>query len=426
MAEQSDKAAAALSGEGCVLDALSTSLIRIERDNLVERPWGGTWLNQYKAIPASADDTRWGEAFEIAAFDDDDEARRFPSQIVFDDGSRVDLPALLRRQGRAILGEAFIDRYGPCFPLLPKTLDVKELLSVQGHPAGHTEVYIVIRAEPGATLRLGFSRDIDPHQIEDALQRGLDNQQELLRLVDAQVQPAAIQRVVAPWFADRDSGTRSLADWANRSFPGAGNAAMSILDDLKRLYWQMLDSMNAIEVSAGQVIHNATPDRLVSGDSVPSAEVHALGNPEGLEVLALEIRRPGPTFRAWDNVRFPQRQVDVAAAIRALNLRATTADEFLADKRPTPGREGALVSVDSDYFRVEHLLPEAGRPVAQPSAEPHSLHCIHGDVGIFADDGRAIGTLTKGESALVPARVGAYRVESSSAAEVVRVTLPES
>ena len=45
------------------------------------------------------------------------------------------------------------------------------------------------------------------------------------------------------------------------------------------------------------------------------AEVHALGNPEGREILALEIRRPGPTFRAWDNVRFPVRDVDVDAAL---------------------------------------------------------------------------------------------------------------
>jgi mannose-6-phosphate isomerase class I len=417
---------AALRGEAGVLDVLSSSLIPVERDNLVERPWGGNRLRQYKAIPPGEPDTRWGEAFEIAAFDDDDEARRFPSRVVFDDGSRVDLPALLRQQGRALLGDAFVDRYGPCFPLLPKTLNIKELLSVQGHPAGHTEVYIIIDAEPGASLRLGFNRDIDPHQTEAALLRGLTQQHELLGLVDADIEPAAIQRIVAPWFADRESGTTSLADRAAGSFRSAGDAAISILDDLKRLYWQMLDSMNAIEVRAGQVIHNATPDRLVSGDKVASAEVHALGNPEGLEVLALEIRRPGPTFRAWDNVRFPKREVDVAQAIRALNLSATSADDFLVDKRPIPGRQGAFVSIDSEYFRVEHLLPGPGRAVSQAAAEAHSLHCIDGSVRFFADDGRPIGTLAKGESALVPARVGGYRAESSAAAEVVRVTLPES
>lgn len=414
-----------MSGDSGVLDALASGLIRIDRDNLVERPWGGNWLRQYKAIPASDGDTRWGESFEIAAFDDDDEARRFPSRIVFDDGSRAELPALLKKHGRALLGDAFVDRYGLCFPLLPKTLDVKELLSVQGHPAGHTEVYIIIDAEPGASLRLGFNRDIDPHQIEAALLHGLAQQQRLLHLVAAEVESTAIHGVVAPWFADRDLGTKALADWAASHFPGAGDAAMSILEDLKRLYWQMLDSMNAIEVRAGQVIHNATPDRLVSG-RVPSAEVHALGNPEGLEILALEVRRPGPTFRAWDNVRFPKREVDVAAAIRALNLSATAGDEFLTDKRAIPGRDGAFVSIDSEYFRVEHLLPEAGRPVAQPGAGPHSLHCIDGAVSFFAEDGRAIGTLEKGESALVAGRAGAYRADSSTRAEVVRVALPES
>jgi hypothetical protein len=208
--------------------------------------------------------------------------------------------------------------------------------------------------------------------------------------------------------------------------PKARALAMTLLDDLKDLYWQILDSMNAIQVRPGQVIYNATPARLLAATGgVPSAEVHALGNPEGRQILALEIRRPGPTFRAWDNIRFPMREVDVDAAIAALNLRATQPEEFLCALSPVPGRDGAFVSVDCEYFRVEHLQPASGRSVPVPAAGPHALHCLAGAIGVIAFDGRGIGKLRGGESALVPAGIGAYRVESEAPAAVVRVTLPD-
>ena len=165
---------------------------------------------------------------------------------------------------------------------------------------------------------------------------------------------------------------------------------------------------------------------LAANGEAASAEVHALGNPEGLEILALEIRRPGPTFRAWDNVRFPQREVDVAAAIEALNLRATRPEEFISKREPIPGREGAFVSVDCEYFRVEHLTPDSACAIDVPASAPHSLHCLAGGIEILTEDGRVIGRLERGESALVPVSVGAYRVEAGSPADVVRVSLPEN
>ena len=39
-------------------------------------------------------------------------------------------------------------------------------------------------------------------------------------------------------------------------------------------------------------------------------------------------------------------------------------------------------------------------------------------------DGRELGTLERGESAVVPAGVGAYRIEANAPADVVRVVLP--
>jgi len=412
-----------------VLADLGTRLLRPDPTNFVARPWGGDAMLPFKQVEADPGraDARWGEAFEIAAFNDDLESRLFPSRLRFDDGSSLELASLLEAHGDALLGEAFVARFGARFPLLPKTLSVKELLSVQGHPPGNTEVYIIIDAEPGATLRLGFREDIDQDALVRVLQKGLKLQSDVLGLLGPGADAVALQNILAPWLADRNAGTAALASWvAAVTDGGAGEpSALGPLAELKTIYWQMLDSMNAIEVSPGQVIYNATPGRLLGPGQAASAEVHALGNPEGREILALEIRRPGPTFRAWDNVRFPQREVDVRTALGALNLRATRPEDFLRPREPVPGRASTFVSVDCEYFRVEHLLPERGRPVEVPPSSPHSLHCLAGEVVVSDARGRWIGGLRRGESALVPIGVGAYRVAADSAADVVRVTLPE-
>lgn len=413
-----------------MLDELASSLIRVERDNLVERPWGGGWIEQFKQIevPQAGRNAPWGEAFEISAFAADEEAGRYPSRFRFDDGSLIDLPALLDAQAGKLLGPDFTALYGSTFPLLPKTLNIKELLSVQGHPPGHTEVYIIIDAEPGATLRLGFNRDIDPSVFTRELVAGMAHQDRLLEFLGSETDAQAVHGILSPWLAQRDSDANAIIGSLETCAVTRSadlTEAVSVLQELKALYWGVLDSMNAIAVEPGQVIHNSTPQRLLAtSGGKASAEVHALGNPDRREILALEIRRPGPTFRAWDNVRFPRREVDVTAAVEVLNLRATAAEEFLVERRPVPGREGAFVSVDSEHFCVEHLMPDRTIAVNVPASPPHSLHCLAGAVDVSNAAGRLIGHLERGESALVPVGVGAYTVESAAAAEVVRVTLP--
>jgi hypothetical protein len=157
------------------------------------------------------------------------------------------------------------------------------------------------------------------------------------------------------------------------------------------------------------VIYNANPPRVVAASGRPaSAEVHALGNPEGRGLLALEIRRPGPTYRAWDNVRFPLRPIDIDAALGALNLTRTRAEDFIVTPRRV--RAGVERSVDCEYFRLEHLCPTALTSVDVPATAPHSLHALAGAVSVYTTDGTAVGRLARGESALVPIGVGAYRV----------------
>jgi hypothetical protein len=175
------------------------------------------------------------------------------------------------------------------------------------------------------------------------------------------------------------------------------------------------------------VIHNANPRRIVAASGrAASAEVHALGNPEGREILALEIRRPGPTFRAWDNVRFPLRDIDVTNAIAALNLRRTAPEEFTIEPRSIVGRPDCKVSVDSEYFRIEHLAPSRGGAIDVSAEQPHSLHLLGGTVSVYSAAGSVLGQLARGESALVPAGVGAYRVTADTAgAQLLKVSLPD-
>ncbi len=426
------EAQALLNGDRETLARVASRLLKPLKNNFVERPWGGIRMREYKRLAPLPDQRAatgmgLGEAFEIAACDGDSEARQFPSRLRFADGSEVSLASLLDRHAKALLGRQFLERFGACVPLLPKTLNVKELLSVQGHPEGNTEVYIIIEAEPGATIRLGFREDMDPELFKKELIEGRRQQETVLSLLGEPRDPDEFQALVAPWLARRDYGVEGIAS-SLRSASRQWDEISRLLNTLKRLYWRVLDSMNAIPVSAGQVIYNANPTRIVAATGRgPSAEVHALGNPEGKEILALEIRRPGPTFRAWDNVRFPIREVDVHAAIDALNLNGTNADEYVVVPAPVTGHIGVFCSVDSASFRVEHLRPKPSSPVDVAGEPPHCLHAIRGRASFLSREGLNIGNLDRGESAVVPIGVGTYRVECADAdTEIIKVSLPVS
>jgi mannose-6-phosphate isomerase class I len=235
-----------------------------------------------------------------------------------------------------------------------------------------------------------------------------------------------VQSHLSPWLARRGARPAELeAALRPRVADGARWTEVArLLDALRECYWSVLNALNAIPVKAGDVVHNANPPRIALTSGKPaSAEVHALGNTEGRGVLALEIRRPGTTLRAWDNVRFPLRDIDIDAALAALNLKATRPEEFVVE--PKPVRPGVRRSVDSEYFRLEHLEPTSRAAVDVPASAPHTLHALAGRVVVIGDDGAELGTLARGESALVPMHVGTYRVVADAEpAAVVKVDLP--
>ena len=417
---------------GEVAHELATRIVKTQVNNFVERPWGGTRIRELKGLCPLPDQARiggagLGESFEIAACDDDPEARDHPSRTVLPDGAVVSLPGLIDAHCEALLGRSWKARYGCRIPLLPKILDIRELLSVQGHPPGHTEVYVIIDAEPGATIRLGFRDDVDAIALAGALRTGREHQLALIERLRPGVDQTELQRLLAPWFAARPAQADVLRpEIDGLLIESARRECESLLGSLKACYWQMLDAMNEIAVVPGQIIHNANPLRLMNvRRQARSAEVHALGNPEGKEIVALEIRRPGPTLRAWDNVRFPLRDIDIEAALGVLNLSRTGPEDFLVEPKPLPGRAHTRVSVDSEYFRIEHLQPPE-RSCAQVGDDgTHCLHNIGAPVALARADGRSLGRLGRGESALVPKAVDGYEVTALAAgAHVVKVTLP--
>ena len=83
----------------------------------------------------------------------------------------------VRADPEAWLGSAHVDRYGPDPALLVKLLDAGERLPVHVHPDdefarrhlscrnGKTESWIILDAEPGARVHVGFAEDVPPDRL---------------------------------------------------------------------------------------------------------------------------------------------------------------------------------------------------------------------------------------------------------------------
>jgi hypothetical protein len=71
------------------------------------------------------------------------------------------------------------------------------------------------------------------------------------------------------------------------------------------------------------------------------------------------------------------------------------------------------------------LAPTAALSVDVPAAGPHCLHALHGNVRVHSAAGELLGELARGESALVPFGIDAYRVSADTPdVHLVKVSLP--
>lgn len=132
---------------------------------LFQMIWGGSSLASYKGIDTDLESI--GESWEISAVP--------AKESVVDRGPLAgeSLPALAERFGARLLGTRPVARYGHKFPLLVKLIDADADLSIQVHPGdelaarrhnsfGKTEMWYVIETRPGAVIKAGLNRQLDP------------------------------------------------------------------------------------------------------------------------------------------------------------------------------------------------------------------------------------------------------------------------
>ena len=129
-------------------------------------PWGGDGFRTFfsRNIP----DPHTGESLEVSAL----------PGLCSRDGDGAGLDALILRYGERLTGTRVAG-----MPLLLKLLDARDTLSVQVHPddayaamregkRGKTEAWVILRAQPGASLILGVRPGITRERLACAAQSG--------------------------------------------------------------------------------------------------------------------------------------------------------------------------------------------------------------------------------------------------------------
>ncbi len=79
---------------------------------------------------------------------------------------RTDLPAMFDAPEDMKVGEVWFTN-GSDLPLLAKYIFTSERLSIQVHPAEKTECWLVLDADPDATVGLGLKREVSTDELRD-------------------------------------------------------------------------------------------------------------------------------------------------------------------------------------------------------------------------------------------------------------------
>ena len=138
-----------------------------------ERIWGGSGLRDElgRELPSA----KIGESWEISCREDS------ISQVAAGPLQGKSLAELSSVYGAELLGKTIVQ--GNRFPLLLKILDAREILSVQVHPdddyarvhegsVGKTEVWYILKAQPGAKIIYGIRPEITQKDFMNALKQG--------------------------------------------------------------------------------------------------------------------------------------------------------------------------------------------------------------------------------------------------------------
>ncbi len=137
--------------------------------------WGGQLLRPYKGLQPS--DEPIGESWEVSTVPN---STSIVSNGLF---KGRDLSSVIGEDPEAILGCAVNQQYKGQLPLLVKFIDAKRDLSIQVHPNdemamrlygkhGKSEMWYVIKAEPGSFLYAGFKKEITTEEYERRVEDG--------------------------------------------------------------------------------------------------------------------------------------------------------------------------------------------------------------------------------------------------------------
>ncbi len=140
---------------------------------LKERLWGGTKLKDVLGKPIESEIT--GESWELSGVDGD------ISEIAEGPLKGISLTEVIQKEGKHLLGESVVNRFGLDFPILIKFIDAKQDLSIQLHPNdnlakerhnsfGKTEMWYIMDADPGAKLIVGFNRTVEKEEYVQSLE----------------------------------------------------------------------------------------------------------------------------------------------------------------------------------------------------------------------------------------------------------------
>ena len=142
---------------------------------LKDKIWGGTKLENIFGKATESD--KLGESWELSGIENDE------SVVVNGFLAGNNLTELIEIYMGDLVGDKVYDTYGLSFPLLFKLIDANENLSIQVHPGdevaaerhnsfGKTEMWVVLNADKGAELIIGFTKDCTQEEYVAALDNG--------------------------------------------------------------------------------------------------------------------------------------------------------------------------------------------------------------------------------------------------------------
>ena len=149
------------------------------KPRLKERIWGGSVLIAKKGKAAGRVDVskKYGESWDLSCVKGD------ISKVASGALKGNDLAELIEVYMGDLVGEKIFEEYGLEFPLLIKTLDCNDVLSVQVHPddelaaerhdsLGKTEMWYITSCEEDAAIYIGFNREITREEYLEAVSNG--------------------------------------------------------------------------------------------------------------------------------------------------------------------------------------------------------------------------------------------------------------